>query len=113
MNEYEFLSHENTPEDDFVKEYAIFRINVPVDVVYFRKKMKDNSMFWAVGSVGITKNGKKVYIDSACQDSKNLERKIKSFLDNKEWQGNKSAFAAPHEKITSMSEVAADQSLPF
>lgn len=106
MNEFEFLGHEDTPLDDYTKEIATFRINVPVDVPYFRKKNKDNGLFWAVGSVGVNKNGKKEYIDAATQDSKFLEKKIKAFLEERSWEKNKSVF---NEKPKSMDEVANDR----
>ena len=110
MNQFDFMGAEPTPQDEWTKEIATFRINVPVDVSYFRKKNKDGGLFWSVASVGITRNGKKEYVDAASQDSKMIEKQIRAFLENRSWEKESSVF---QDKPTSMDEVAAEGQLPF
>jgi hypothetical protein len=108
MSSFEFIGHEYYPEDEYTKEIATFRLSVPVEVIYCRKKNKDGGLFWSQASVGVTKGGKKTYVDAVSQDSKFLEKAIKTFLENRSWEGR-----SAHEKPTSMSEVAEEQELPF
>jgi hypothetical protein len=104
MNNFEFISHETYPEDEYTREIAIFRLKVPTDVIYCRKKTKDGSYFWTQATVSVTKNGRKEFLDAFAQDSKFLEKDIKSFLENKKWLAGQSV---------SMKEVAKEPELPF
>jgi hypothetical protein len=80
------VSHEEFPEDQYVKEIAYLLIDVPTRVLYVRKQSKTGGMFWSVATVGVTKDGSKTYYETFMQDSSFLEKDIKNFLDKRSWE---------------------------
>ncbi len=95
MNNFEFIRHENLPEDPYIKEIAVLNIN-GLEVLYVRRAKKDGSgMFWAVPSV--------------------------SFLEERGWEGGqqkkqqpKEAMPYPHGLVkNSQMQQEPEQDLPF
>ena len=133
MSRFEKESHEFTHEDTYVKEVCVIKFIFKNDgieesflVPYFRKASKDGGLFWSVASVGIQKNGKKVYEDGFMHDSKILDKKIKEYLESRAWEKQSIQIAQPQQnyypngharvdlpKPFSMKEVAAEEQLPF
>ncbi len=85
MNNFEFISHEEFAEDIYVKEVCILRFEGKYDVAYARKPTKEGGLWWGTASIGVQKDGKKKYFDAFSQDSKNLEKQVRDFLENKGW----------------------------
>lgn len=133
MIKFEFESHESTPEDQYIKEIVTFKFTVQDEktseifyMPYFRKSGKDGQSFWDVATLGVSKFGSKKYDDKFTWDSRNREKNIKSFLDNRLWEKDKNVSQQattqtsyyPHGMVqqsqpTSMSEVAVNEELPF
>ena len=106
MNNFEFISHESFPDDLYTKEVVTLHFRIEkkdssffeFDVTYARrKKQQDNSLYWCEASHAVTVRGqdKKRYIDGFAQDSKSLDREIKSFLDSRAWEKKQTIAAAP------------------
>ena len=117
MKDYEFLSYETFPEDQYtsaVVEVLIAGMVLP----YQRLIMKDGSKFWSFPGCSATKNGvKKRFngkIDSTSGKIK-FEQALQEYIDKCEGkvsgsiaQGIQSALRAP-----ASSGAAADEQLPF
>lgn len=138
MIKFEYESHESTNEDQYIKEIVTLKFTVDDGksveyffMPYFKKSGKDGQIYWDVASLGITKFGQKKYDDKFIWDSRNREKQIKNYLENRLWEKEKSAHQTqqqpnangayyPHGMAqntqpapTSMSEVAANDNLPF
>ena len=94
MSNIKFISHESFPQDQYTKELVYLALEDKYRVAYVRKQAKNGGMFWGVPSVGVTKQGNKVYYDAFMQDSSFLEKDIKEFLENRSWE-KKSASSRP------------------
>ena len=86
MSNIKFVSHESFPQDQYTKELVYLALEDKYRVAYVRKQAKNGGMFWGVPSVGVTKQGGKVYFDAFMQDSSFLEKDIKDFLENRSWE---------------------------
>ena len=136
MIKFEFESHENTPEDQYVKEIVTFKFtcigkNDEIDIFYtpyFRKQTKEGRLFWDVSSLGVMKNGKKDFDDKFHFDSSHREKTIIKYLDNRQWENQKpvqpQGMQYPHGLVQnrspmpemppiSMDEVRSEAELPF
>ena len=94
MNNFQFINHQHLPEDEYTKEIAFILVN-GIELLYTRKKTKEGKLFWTEANVGITKDGKKIYIPGFSQDSKKIEKEIREFLDAKGWEQQKITTAQP------------------
>jgi hypothetical protein len=94
MSKIEFVSHQSFPEDQYVSELVYLCFEGKYRVAYVRKKAASGGQFWSVVTLGITKNGKKLYVPAFLQDSNFLERDVREYLERREWEKPK-APAAP------------------
>ena len=101
MSQFEFVSHENYPEDEYTKESVTLCIDKLHRVVYLRKKLQDGRMFWDVISAAVKQNGEKKYLKSYSQDSNFLHEDIKHFLESRGWekQQAKGGFVAEKREV--------------
>jgi hypothetical protein len=86
MSNIKFVSHESFPDDLYTKELVYLCIEDKYRVAYVRKQAKNGGMYWSTPSIGITKDGAKVYYEPFMQDSSFLEKDIKSFLESAPWK---------------------------
>ncbi len=86
MNVFDFVSHENYPQDQYIAESVVLCFDSKYRVTYVRKKMQNGGMFWAEISAAVSKNGQKKYLKSFTQDSNFLAEEIKSFLEGRQWE---------------------------
>lgn len=107
MSQFEFVSHENYPEDEYTKESVTLCIDKLHRVVYLRKKLQDGRMFWDVISAAVKQNGEKKYLKAYSQDSNFLAEDIKHFLDSRSWEkgSNSGGYVAQNRK--------SDDEVPF
>lgn len=103
MSNIKFVSHEEFPEDPYIKEVCYLLIEEKYRVAYFRRQAKNGGLFWGAASVGVSKNGGKVYFEAFMQDSSFLEKDIKAFLEGRSW-GKPIAVSA---------SVFSDEEVPF
>lgn len=90
MESFEFISHESFPEDPYTKELVYLLFDGKYRIAYVRKQAKNGGMFWDEVSVGVMKNGQKVYYDAFMQDSNFLEKDIKDYLEKRKWESKNS-----------------------
>lgn len=86
MSTFDFVSHENFPEDEYTKEAVVICIEKKHRVTYVRKKLQTGAMFWDVASIAVKQNGAKKYLKAYAQDSNFLHEDIKNFLENRSWE---------------------------
>jgi hypothetical protein len=114
MNKIEFISHEFFPDDEYVKELVYLCLEGKYRVAYVRKKAQKGGLFWGVGMIGVKSGSEKHYFPAFMQDSVFLEKDIKTFLENRSWEKNKSVFSeAPAAKVESSGFSPNDDGLPF
>jgi hypothetical protein len=109
MNKVEFISYRPTPHDQYTKGFAILLTYVPMLVTYRRALKKDGGEFFTdpqVQYVADAFNGKS-YQHIFQPNIRSDEELIKSACEAgyQAWKAQQSA--------TSMSEVAANDNLPF
>lgn len=95
MNKFEFVSHTQYPEDDYIHEVVYLCFEGKYRIAYVRKKSNNGGLFWSPASIGIKSNGKKEYLPTFVQDSNFLEKDIKNFLDNRLWETKSSKNEIP------------------
>lgn len=108
MSNIKFVSHENFPDDPYVKEMVYLCLEERYRVAYVRKESKTGGKFWSVPSFSTTKDGTKSYHEGFMQDSKFLENDIKNFLNERSWEKGRIAI---QETPTISAEKYSD--LPF
>ena len=86
MSNFEFISQESYPNDQYIMESVVLAIEGKHRVTYIRKKMKNGGMFWDVPSVAVTHRGEKKYLKAYSQDSNFLREDIAQFLDSRSWE---------------------------
>ncbi len=86
MSTFSFVSHEEFPEDPYIKELVYLVLDDKYRVAYVRKQSKNGGQFWGVATLSVTKDGVKNYYETFMQDSSFLEKDIKSFLDQRSWE---------------------------
>ncbi len=122
MIDFKFIKHEKTPDDQYIKEYAILSFN-GLEVLYVRRQKKDGSgLFWSTPSVSIMINGEKRFIDAFSQDSRHLDRTIKEYLDRRGWEQQQpqvqktNDFQYPHgmaQNVKPNPQFQPEENLPF
>jgi hypothetical protein len=83
---FEFVNHENYPEDEYTKESVTLCLDGKHRVTYVRKKMQNGGMFWDVVSTSVKQNGEKKYLRGYSQDSNFLREDIIHFLNARSWE---------------------------
>lgn len=106
MSGFDFVSHENFPEDEYTKEAVILCIEKKHRVTYVRKKMQNGGMFWDVISAAVKQHGEKKYLKSYSQDSNFLQEDIKHFLESRSWEKSVQTGG-------SVAQKPSDDELPF
>ena len=110
MNGFEFVNHENFPNDEYIKEAVILCIDKKHRVTYVRKKLQNGALFWDVISTAVRgSQGEKKYLKSYSQDSNFLHEDIKNFLEKRPWQT--SVFQEPGGYVAPKSQ--SDDEVPF
>jgi hypothetical protein len=109
MSKIEFVSHEDFPEDEYVKELVYLLLEGKYRVAYIRKKIQNGGLFWSVATVGAKRHGAKEFFPAFVQDSNFLEKDIKDFLEKRKWEGA-STFAQNRQETPKHSE---SDGLPF
>ena len=89
-----FISHENYPEDQYIKEIVYIQIDPAAQLAYVRKPMKNGGLFWSPMSCAVMKNGAKKYINSIEIDSNSFKKEILEFLEARIWEKK-----APHQNV--------------
>ena len=100
MSNIKFVSHHSFPDDQYTKELVYLCIDDKYRVAYVRKQAKNGGLFWGVGSIGVSKDGAKVYFEAFLQDSAFLEKDIKAYLDNRPWEKKGYVHATPASTVT-------------
>ncbi len=106
-NAFEFINHQSTPQDMYVKEIVILQFTLVVGkteegkallgklrMPYFRKSTKDGGMFWAPASTGVQYHDKKNYVSMRFNDSFFAED-IETFLNDRSWESRVNPNATP------------------
>jgi hypothetical protein len=88
----EFISYEEYPDDQYIKEIATIQIDGKYRVAYVAKMTKNGAKFWDVMSTGVSQKGEKIYIKAFAFDSNFQQEEIKKLLASRPWE-NKSVFA--------------------
>ena len=83
MSEFEFVSHERYPEDEYTNESVTLCFDKKYRVTYLRKKLQNGGMFWSEISASVKKQGEKKYLKSFSPDSNFLQDDVKIFLEEK------------------------------
>jgi hypothetical protein len=103
MSNIKFVSHEEFTEDQYTLELVYLLIDDKYRVAYVRKLAKNGGKFWGMPTLAVTKDGTKHYYECFLQDSVFLEKDVKKFLDDREWESGK----------VSIKCAIIDEDLPF
>jgi hypothetical protein len=110
MGNIKFVSHEEFSEDQYTKELVYLLIDDKYRVAYIRKQAKNGGQFWAPATLGVTKNGSKVYYECFMQDSAFLEKDIRKYLEDRSWEKKEETM---DEKARREGALFAQMELPF
>lgn len=113
MNKLELISYEEYPDDQYTKAVAIIAIDNEHVVAYAKKKTKDNNYFWAPPSIGVTKNGSKVYIDCYMNNYRIKEKQIQEFIKEKTRMLSQNSVSFQGSISNTPQEAAGNEQLPF
>ncbi len=110
MNKITFVSHQEFPNDDFIKELVYLCIDDKYHLAFVRKKTKTGAMFWNIPTLGVNVEGQKKYFPIFAYDSSFLAKEIKDFLEQRKWE-NKQSFQCQTNQSNSPQIEQGD--LPF
>jgi hypothetical protein len=115
MSNIKFVSHQDFPEDPYVKEVVYLCIDDKYRVAYTRKSAKNGGLFWGVPSIGVMKDGAKTYCKAFMQDSSFLEKDIESYLEKRSWESGKSpsVTSVPAYQASTMASQGDFGEIPF
>lgn len=114
MSNFEFVSHESYPEDQYVAESAVICIDGKHRVTYLRKKLQNGGMFWDVLSASVKYRGEKKFLKAYSQDSNFLYEDIKHFLEGRSWEKSVGSPAkSVQNPTTSNQNYEVQQDIPF
>ncbi len=106
MNNIELVSYKTYENDVYTKAICCICLDGKYLVSYGKKVGKDGQSWWKPASFSVDEgSGSKKYVDCFCMDSNKANEQILDFIRNAE------KTQAP--RATSMSEVAANNGLPF
>lgn len=86
MSEFEFVSHESYPEDQYTGESVVLCLDGKHRITYVRKKMQNGGRFWDVISMAVKSQGEKKYLKAYSPDSNFLREDIMHFLEARPWE---------------------------
>jgi len=86
MSDFEFVSHESYPEDQYTSESVVLCLDGKHRITYVHKKMPNGGKFWDVISMSVKSNGDKKYLKAYSPDSNFLREDIMHFLEKRSWQ---------------------------
>lgn len=86
MGNFDFVSHDIFPDDEYTKEAVVLCIDSKHRVTYIRKKTQNGGLFWDVMSIPVKCYGEKKYLKAYSQDSNFLKEDIKHFLETRAWE---------------------------
>jgi len=121
MNNFEFVDHFNTPQDQYVKEVVILQFNIqlangkitPMNHVFFRKSLPDGRLFWDLSpKTGVVMNGQKEMIKIMSFDSNFFTDDLKTYLDKRSWE-NVKVNKSPTSVFAQATTPNDDQGVPF
>lgn len=98
MSKFDFVSHQDFPEDQYITEVVYLSFDGKYRIAYVRKRSSNGGMFWTPATITIRNNGKKEYLPVFLQDSNFLEKEIKTYLENREWEKEKT-IVKPEAKV--------------
>lgn len=101
----ELISYNEYPKDEYTKAICTLCLDGKYVVSFGKKCSKEGKMWWQTASFNIKNDNEKLYVDGFSLDSKKEHEKILDFIRLCE----KGVTQTP----TSMSEVAANDGLPF
>lgn len=102
MTSIKFVSHEEFPEDQYIKELVYLSLDDKYRIAYVRKNAKNGGLFWSTPSISATKSGTKSYYQVFMQDSSFLEKDIRDFLEKRSWEKSTQSsvdFSRSNEEI--------------
>ena len=80
MNNFEFISYKQYPDDLYTKAIAKVRIDKKHVVSFAQKPSKDGGRFWSTASIQVTDSGEKKYISAYMLDSRAEEEMLLEFV---------------------------------
>ena len=95
MSKFEFISHQEFPQDEYYKEIVYLCLDGKYRIAYVRKKSQHGGLFWSPVCIGITNQGKREYFPAFIQDSNFLEKDIKEFLEKRVWESKSFSTSKP------------------
>jgi hypothetical protein len=107
---FDFVSHDEFPEDKYIKEVVYLCLDGKHRVGYVKKIMQNGGMFWDVISTSATKGESRVNLKGYITDSNFLHEDIMHFLKTRGWE--KGVRAVPEQAVR-REEVAPNGDLPF
>lgn len=125
MNNFEPISYQEYPEDQYTKAIAIVRIDGKHCVSYAKKQTKDGNTFWAPATHSVTENGKKTFIEGYLNESRSTDKALIEFVKqmankhNYSMQGSLTATngfvktTQSQQTFSQPSGGAVDEQLPF
>lgn len=103
MSNLELISFKEYPQDQYTKAICTLCIDGKYVVSYGKKLTKEGKCWWQSASFSVTDGVSKQFIDGFSLDSKKENEKILDFIRQCE----------KGQQPTSMSEVAANDGMPF
>lgn len=98
MSNFEFVSHEEYPEDEYTKEVVYLCFDGKYRVGYFRKKLQNGGLFWAVPGTSVKKNGSKNNLKAFVVDSNFLNEDVMHFLESRSWENKVNVYQKPENQ---------------
>ena len=105
MSEFQFVSHEAFPEDQYTSEIVYIQLQ-GLRIGYCHKKMQNGGSYWDVMGQSVTRAGQKESYKAIRFGDNFLAEDIKDFLKRRRWE-----TSAHQPTATSMDELAND--IPF
>lgn len=117
---FEFVSHEEFPEDKYVKEIVYLLVN-GLRIGYVHKLMQNGGSFWDVMGCSVTRGGEKETHKAVKFGDAFLADDIKEYLKRRRFEDRAlhgSVFSPQPQRIVAsqprtMSEVAENDDVPF
>jgi len=102
---FEFVSHEEFPEDEFTKEAVTVCFEGKYRICYLRKQIQNGGKFWTIMQTNVKKNGASVKLKSFIPSDNFLNEDIMHFLETRGWEHLPKTIAPKAEFTKSDDEV--------
>ena len=86
MNNFEFVSHEEFPEDKFIKEAVTVCFEGKYRICYLRKQLPNGAKFWNIMQANAEKNGVSIKLKSFIPNDNFLQEDVMHFLESRGWE---------------------------